>query len=89
MNLTQWRANGGLTKAADKLHQNKTFKQMLEVLHSELPTNRTLPVMGADSHDFAYAYGVEVGYRQCIRVLEAMSQPMPEMEKVEATFKNE
>jgi hypothetical protein len=47
---------------------------MLEVLRNELPTNRNLPAIGVDSgYPYAYAYGAEVGYRQCIAVLEAMT----------------
>ena len=88
MNLNQWRTDGGLIKAAAKLQQNKTFRQTLEVLGNELPTNRTLPAMGANSHDFAYGYGVEVGFRQCMATMEAMAHPIPEVEEVEATFDN-
>jgi hypothetical protein len=47
---------------------------MLEVLRNELPTNRNLPAIGVDSgYPYAYAYGAEVGYRQCIAVLEALA----------------
>ena len=88
MNLNQWRDDGGSIKDAAKLKQNKTFKLMFEVLKNELPTNQTLPAIGTDSHDFAYGYGVEVGFRQCIATMEAMAHPIPEVEEVEATFDN-
>ena len=88
MNLNQWRTDGGSTNAAAKLQQNKTFKLMLEMLKNELPTNRTLPAVGTDSHSFAYAYGVEVGYRQCIATIEATAMPLNDMEEVEATYEN-
>lgn len=88
MNLNQWRTDGGSTKEAAKLQQNKTFKLMFEVLKNELPTNRTLPATGTDSHSFAYAYGVEVGYRQCLFTMELMSQPLQEADDVKATYEN-
>ena len=88
MNLTTWRTDGVSTKAAAKLQQNKTFKEMSEVLKNELPTNRTLPAIGTDSHSFAYAYGVEVGYRQCLATMELMAIPLQEAESVEATYEN-
>ena len=74
MTLTKWRSETGLIKSARKLHKDKTFQLMLEVLRNELPTNRNLPAIGVDSgYPYAYAYGAEVGYRQCIAVLEAMT----------------
>ena len=88
MNLQQWRADGVSTKAAAKLHENKTFKLMFEVAKNELPTNRTHPAIGTDSHSFAYAYGVEVGYRQCLFTMELMSQPLQEVEDIKATFED-
>ena len=88
MNLQQWRTDGVSTKAAAKLHETKTFKLMFEVLKNELPTNRTLPAIGTDSHSFAYAYGVEVGYRQCLATMELMAIPPQEAESVEATYEN-
>ena len=88
MNLNQWRDDGGSIKDAAKLKQNKTFKLMFEVLKNELPTNQTLPAIGTDSHSFAYAYGVEVGYRQCLFTMELMSQPLQEVEDIKATFED-
>lgn len=87
MTLTTFRAEPTLIKAAIKLRQNKTFATMLEVAKTELPSNRTLPAMGASSNDFAYAYGVEVGYRQALAVLESMTmEPQQSAEELEATF---
>ena len=88
MNLNQWRTDGVSIKAAAKLKQNKTFKEMSEVLKNELPTNRPLPAIGTDSLSFAYAYGVEVGYRQCLATMELMAIPLQEIEADEATFDN-
>ena len=88
MNLQQWRTDGVSTKAAAKLHESKTFKLMFEVAKNELPTNRTLPAIGTDSHSFAYAYGVEVGYRQCLATMESMATPLAEVEAVEAPYEN-
>ena len=43
--------------------------------------------MGASNTDFAYAYGMEVGYRQAMAVIELMSQPpQKSAEEIEATF---
>mgnify|MGYP003319335244 CR=1 FL=1 len=86
LTLTQWRTESTLTKAARTLHKNKTLIQMMGVLKNELPTNRTLPAMGASATDFAYAYGVEVGFRQCIATLEAMAIDAPVTTEPEATF---
>ena len=85
--LTSFREEPDLIRSALKLKSNKTFQLMLEAARNELPTNRTLPAMGAKDTDFAYAYGVEVGYRQCIAVLETMmTEPQHSAEEVEATF---
>ena len=86
MNLNQWRSTPAAIEAAQKLKKNTNFKQMLEVLNKELPTNRTLPLMGAKEPDFIYAYGVEVGYRNCLAVLDSMSEPMPEQKDVMPDF---
>ena len=59
----------------------------MEAAKNELPTNRSLPAMGASDTDFAYAYGVEVGYRQALAVLELMTtEPTKSAEELEATF---
>ena len=87
MTLSTFRAEPDLIKAAAKLRTNKTFMQMMEVAKNELPSNRTLPAMGASPTDFAYAYGVEVGFRQALAVLESMSiPPQQSVEELEATF---
>ena len=71
----KWRSETALIKAARKLNNDKTFQLMLEVLRNELPTNRNLPAIGVDSgYPYAYAYGAEVGYRQCLAVLDAMTE---------------
>jgi len=85
--LTTFRAEADLIKQAAKLKNNKTYQMMIEVAKNELPTNRTLPAMGAKDTDFAYAYGVEVGYRQALAVLELMGTPPTQSaEEVEASF---
>jgi hypothetical protein len=89
MNLKQWRSTPAAIEAANKLKGNETYKQMLDVAHNELPTNRTLPVMGAKDTDFVYAYGIEVGYRNCLAVLAAMSEPMPEEKDITPDFSSE
>ena len=87
MTLSTLRAEPDLIKSAAKLRSNKTFQIMMEVAKNELPTNRSLPAMGASNTDFAYAYGMEVGYRQAMAVLELMSQPpQKSAEEIEATF---
>lgn len=87
MTLAEWRAEIDLTRASRKLQSGRTFQLMLGVLKNELPTNRTLPAVGVESgYPFAYAYGVEVGYRQCIAVLEAMTTDVRAVEEPEATF---
>lgn len=63
-----------------------TFLQMRSILEAELPTNRALPVMGASPTDFAYAYGVEVGYRNCLAVLAALAEPAAALSEVSADF---
>ena len=69
------------------MQSSKTYQLMIEVAKNELPTNRTLPAMGASDTDFAYAYGVEVGYRQALAVLELMAtEPTKSTEELEATF---
>jgi hypothetical protein len=89
MTLRKWRKETALTNAAQKLKSNKTFVQMMEVLRNELPTNQTLPVSGAGAHDFSYAYGVEVGYRRAIMVMEAMAVDAPELGQPEAKFEQQ
>ena len=87
MTLTTFRQEPTLIKSAIKLRSNKTFATMLEVAKTELPSNRTLPAIGASAEDFAYAYGVEIGYRQALAVLESMTmEPQQSAEEVEATF---
>ena len=87
--LRQWRKETALTDEARKLHQNKTYIRMMDVLRRELPTNQTLPASGAGAHDFSYAYGVEVGYRRAIYVLELMAEGMPEVEQPEVKFEQQ
>ena len=89
INLLQWRKETALIEATRKLQSNKTFSQMMDVLRNELPTNRTLPATGAQAHDFSYAYGVEVGFRQAIAVLDAMAIEMPETEQPEVKFEQQ
>ena len=86
MTLRRWRNETALIDAAQKLHANKTFMQVMNVLKHELPTNHALPVSGASAHDFSYAYGVEVGYRRAIAVIEATAINLPETEQVEAKY---
>ena len=87
MTLTEWRSEIGLTKAARKLQSGRTFQLMLDVLKNELPTNRSLPIMGVESgYPYAYAYGVEVGYRQCIAVMESMASDSQAVLEPEASF---
>lgn len=87
MTLNDFRNETDLIKAARKLQNNKTYQTMLEVARTELPSNRALPAMGASETDFAYAYGAEVGYRQCLAVLEAMAmEPQHSADELEATF---
>ena len=90
MTLAEWRNEIALTKAARKLQSSKTFQLMLDVLQNELPTNRTLPAVGVDSgYPYAYAYGVEVGYRQCLAVMQSMATDPQAVVEPEATFLNE
>lgn len=86
MNLQQWRLDPTSTEAAQKQLNTKAFQRMLEVAKNELPTNRVLPAVGTEPHSFVYAYGVEVGYRQCLATLELMGVPLQTPEPVEATF---
>ncbi len=87
--MQEWRSSPSLTSAARKLQKNDTFQRMLEVLKNELPTNRTLPLMGTKEPDFIYAYGVEVGYRNCLAVLEALSEPLPKQTEPVSDFSDE
>lgn len=89
MNLAQWRQDPNATESAQKLLNNKTFQKMMEVAKNELPTNRVLPAVGTEQHSFVYAYGVEVGYRQCLATLETMASPILTPENVEATFETQ
>ena len=86
--LSQWRRDPNLIKAAQKLKTNKAFQQMLECLQDELPTNHALPPVGSSSNDFAYAYGREVGYRQALAKLDAMSISADGVEEIMATFED-
>lgn len=87
MTLTTFRQDAGLIRTAAKMQNSKTYQLMIEVAKNELPTNRTLPAMGASDTDFAYAYGVEIGYRQALAVLELMAtDPIKSAEELEATF---
>lgn len=86
MNLQQWRQDPTLISKAGKLQDSPAFKAMQEVLNNELPTNHVLPV-GVNGTDFAYHYGMEIGYRRALGVIKAMAQPSPvEHEDLEATF---
>ena len=87
MTLVDWRSEIALTKAARKLQSSRTYQLMLDVLKNELPTNRSLPIVGIESgYPYAYAYGVEVGYRQCIAVMESMGSDTQAVIEPEATF---
>ena len=74
MNLHQWRQDPTLIEKARKIQDGSTFKVMMEILNEELPTNHVLPV-GCSSTDFAYHYGMEVGYRRPLGTLKAMAHP--------------
>lgn len=86
MTLTEWRSTPATIKAGQQITKDKTFIAMMEVVSSELPTNRSLPVMGASGEDFAYAYGVEVGYRNCQAVMALMAKPIEVKNEVTPDF---
>ena len=86
MNLQQWRQDPSLIEKSRKVQDGSVFKGILEVMNHELPTNHVLP-LGATGNDFAYQYGLEVGYRRAIGVLAATSQPIEDDEaRLEADF---
>ena len=84
--LEEYREDPALTSAARKVLDSKPMLPMLHVLENALPTNRALPPMGSDTNDFIYAYGVEVGYRQCLATLKLMAMPKETPGEVESTF---
>ena len=86
MTLTEYRTDPSLTSAARKTLDSKAMQPMLQVLESELPSNRALPPMGTDTNAFVYAYGVEIGYRQCLATLKMMAHTEESLEEVESTF---
>tara|TARA_R110000824_G_scaffold162402_3_gene338061 strand:- start:274 stop:552 length:279 start_codon:yes stop_codon:yes gene_type:complete len=86
MTLTEWTSTPAAIKAAKKLARDETFINMMEVLHNELPSNRTLPLMGAKEPDFIYAYGVEVGFRNCLAVIKRMSVESPKQSEIAPDF---
>ena len=75
MTIQEWRRDPSLIEAGQSLHNNKAFGMAIDMLKNELPTNMPLPQRGSSSEDFAYAYGVEVGYRNCILKLESIGRP--------------
>lgn len=89
MTLTQWRSTPAAIKTAKRIIKDEGFIQMMEVVKSELPTNRSLPLMGSAGTDFAYAYGCEIGYRNCLAILGALAQPIEKQEEVAPDFSEE
>ena len=86
MNLNEWRSDITLIKSASELQDTDTFRAMLRVAEAELPSNHPLPPMGASATDHTYAYGIEVGYRRCLLVIEQMAAPVEERPDLVADF---
>lgn len=88
MRLQQWIADKTLTRAARKLYdENKTFREMLEVLESEHPLTAPLGQQGPSADDRSYRLGLIEGYAQCLRTFAKLwSPPVPPPLPLTATF---
>ena len=86
MNLATWRQDPNLIEAGLSLQKNKAFGMVIDMLKDELPTNTPLPQRGASAEDFAYAYGTEVGYRNCMLKLQLIGSPAVTAGAPEITF---
>tara|TARA_R110000824_G_scaffold125134_6_gene284069 strand:- start:2001 stop:2198 length:198 start_codon:yes stop_codon:yes gene_type:complete len=64
---------------------------MMTTAEAEVPSNRSLPPMGASGTDHAYANGMEVGYRRCLYVIRQMAvtqDGLPEVVVADFSDKN-
>lgn len=86
MKLGEYRSNEDLVRSARKVLESKPMQQMLRVLENEAPSTRPLPVVGTDDNAFKYAYGADIGHRQCIAMLKVMATPIPSQNEVSSTF---
>lgn len=86
MNLTTWRQNANLLRAArDLLDKNETFQQIIAVAREESPANQaTLIANTEDEHSRRLGY-IE-GYHHCLRVLEATWTKPIKYKEVESRF---
>tara|TARA_B110000438_G_scaffold62609_3_gene63094 strand:+ start:1045 stop:1257 length:213 start_codon:yes stop_codon:yes gene_type:complete len=66
------------------MQNSRAFKQLLEVLMTELPAKQALP-FGSNGTDFACAHGMEVGYLRAIETMKLLAQSQPTQE-LEASF---
>lgn len=81
LNLSSFRTDGTLIDAQTKMQDSKPFRQLMELLMSELPSKHALP-FGSEGTDFACAHGMEVGYLRCIETMKAAAEPAPVGEPV-------
>lgn len=86
MNLSSWRQDPNLIEAGQSLQKNKAFGMVIDMLKDELPTNTPLPPRGSSGEDFAYGYGMEVGYRNCMLKLQLIGLPAVTAVDPEITF---
>ena len=86
LNLASFRRDPTLIEGQTKLQASKPFRQLMEVLLTELPSKHALPY-GSSGEDHACANGLEIGYLRCIETLKAASEPAPDGEPV-ADFLN-
>lgn len=71
---------------------NPILKVAVEVLASEHPTSKAVLAQATSPQlqDFAYAYGIEVGYQRCLATLNSLIYPKaPPKDPVVSEFAEE
>lgn len=86
MNLTTWRQNANLLKAArDLLDNNETFGQIMAVAREESPANAATVIAQTES-EHSRRLGYIEGYHHCLRVIEATYTKPIRYKEVESRF---
>lgn len=88
LTLDQWRRHGELISAAERLHKDKDFQLMLQVLATESPVNYPLVGLNIQATDHLIHCGKVDGWQMCLNTISAMKEPLAEDGLVEATFES-
>jgi len=88
LRLGEWRSDPALVAEARKVFAQDSFQIMLDVLRNENPSAFCMAI-GTKSDDRAVMQSRGEGYQMAIANLEAMTEPIPMPQPIEAEFEPE